>query len=68
MTTKIWNGSGDVGTADGRWQSCTVSFPTLSITSAALIASAIIVGAKSQARMASTKLFDAGGLGKYKYL
>ena len=48
--------------ADGR--AGTVSFPTLSITSAALIASAIIVGAKSQARMASTKLFDAGGLGK----
>ena len=39
-------------------------FQTLSITSAALIASAIIVGAKSQAGMASTKLFDAGGLGK----
>jgi hypothetical protein len=62
MAAAMW----ELPMADGR--AGTVSFPTLSITSAALIASAIIVGAKSQAGMASTKLFDAGGLGKYKYL
>jgi len=31
-------------------------------------ASAVIIGAKSQARAASKELFDAGGLGKCKYL
>ena len=52
-----------------RWQNCyIVSFPALSIASAALIASAVLVGAESQARTASNYSFEAGGLGKCKYL
>ena len=46
MTNKIWNGSGDVGTADDRVSS--VSFPALSIASAALIASASLLALKAK--------------------
>jgi len=62
MAAAMW----ELPMADDR--AATASFPTLSIPSAALIASAIIAGAESQTRVASKKLFDADGLGKCKYL
>jgi hypothetical protein len=62
MAAAMW----ELPMADDR--AATASFPTLSIPSAALIASAIIAGAESQTRVVSKKLFDADGLGKCKYL